>query len=223
MNKAVYNEAVTITGQIAVLLTNTLHGQVGAAGAELQTLCGALIVNAGLEIVAGTLGDDLLNCFEQARVAGAAFADFENIRIWASNQTPEGIPAIAIVNAAIRLALTEESEVLAAITFTSRQDINNYLVLMNASFDAAELYAADSLDNVAYQAIIACHGAVNADLNTRARPLPRMVTYNFAKRMPSLWLAQRLYADGSRSDELVAENSVINPNFCPQSGMCLSQ
>jgi prophage DNA circulation protein len=55
-----------------------------------------------------------------------------------------------------------------------------------------------------------------------ARPLPRLLPYQFARVMPTLVLAQRLYADASRADEIRAENHVVHPLFCPLTGFALS-
>jgi prophage DNA circulation protein len=41
-----------------------------------------------------------------------------------------------------------------------------------------------------------------------------MVTYTFGLRMPSLWIAQRLYADPTRAQEIIDENKIVHPAFC---------
>ena len=223
MKKKDLNEAIALTNSMIAMLVATLGSTTQApAGPKLKMLCGQLVVSAPADIMAGALGADLAACFDQARIAGATFMQMEAIRVWALAQKPEGIPAIAIANAGARLALIEESYVLASTTFASRQDIDNYLTLMNASFDAAEIVAANSLDTAAYEAIIALHASVSSDLVNRSRPLPRMVTYQFQRRPSALWLSQRLYGDADSTDTLIAENKPVHPLFMPASGVCLS-
>ena len=63
------------------------------------------------------------------------------------------------------------------------------------------------------QALIGLHAAVASDLATRALPLSRLVSFTFARRFPALWMAQRIYQDGSRANEIIAENKVVHPAF----------
>jgi len=63
---------------------------------------------------------------------------------------------------------------------------------------------------------------VSNDLSLRSFSLPVMVTYTFSNPMPALWLAQRLYQDASRAEELIAENRPIHPLFCAPTGKALA-
>ena len=73
-----------------------------------------------------------------------------------------------------------------------------------------------------FQALIALHGAVTNHLVTTARPLPRMLNFQFFEPLPSLVMAYKLYDDASRCDELREENKVVHPAFCPPTGQALS-
>jgi prophage DNA circulation protein len=169
-----------------------------------------------------TFWQSLAACFDAARAAGASFEAMDKIRLIADSQTPQYFAGIAVKNFSIRMALAEQALILAATTFASRQDIDKYFDLINVSFDEAEVVAANNFDNTSYKALIAIHAAVSNDLASRSRPLPRMVSISFAKRMPALWLAQRIYADATRSDELIGENRPIHPLFMPQAIVALS-
>lgn len=217
MTQSQLNEAVAVTAQIITSLEATLAGQTGAAGAQTKFLCGALLTNGGIELYEGgyQFWIDLQNCFEAAQQAGASFAAMQVVLNTANALTPLGLPAIAVKNFAVRLSLLEQSRILAATTFVSRQQIDNFFGQIDASFQAAELVAADNLDNVAYFLLINLHAAVSNDLSTRSFALPEMVTFTFPQRSPSLYLAQRIYQDGSRNDELIGENAVIHPLFMP--------
>jgi prophage DNA circulation protein len=217
-------EAIAATAQIITALLATIQGPTGLAGAQMVYACGELSANGAQELAAGggQFWSDLSNCFEAARTAGATFTTMEAVRLVAVAKTPIGLPAIAVKNFAIRLALAEEVQILAGATFTSRQQIDNYFDQINASFDAAILIAADNMDGVSYAALITMQGEVCNDLSTRAFPLPQITIYSYPVRMPSLWIAQRLYQDPSRNDELILENSVIHPLFMPTTGEALS-
>ena len=84
--------------------------------------------------------------------------------------------------------------------------------------DQAEEFAADNRDPSTFQALIAAHAAATADLTTRAAYLPAMVTYSVQRVLTSHALANRLYGDASRCDELRAENKIIHPAFFPLTG-----
>jgi prophage DNA circulation protein len=225
MTRIELNEAVAVTALVLTALGATIVGMPGVPGAQLNYLCGALAANGKTELAGGgyQFWIDLQQCFEAAPPAGATFETMEAVRLVADGLTPTGKPAIAVKNFSIRLSLAEQARILAATTFKSRQDIDGYFNTINVSFDEAELVAADNMDNVAYRALLAIHATVSNDLANRARPLARMTAYTFPTRMPSLWLAQRLYYDASRNDELIAENNPIHPLFMPSTGAALAQ
>ena len=218
------DEAATTAQTILSALMGTLAGGAGDPGAKLFLAVQNLKASATGELAAGGLQFwiDLTACFDLARLAGATFVGMDAVRATAEALTPSGLPAIALMNFAVRMALVEQARIIAATTFTSRQDIDAIFDVLNESFDTAITVAADGLDNQSYVALTSLYAAVSNDLATRSRPLPRMVTYQFATSMPALWLAQRIYADPTRSDELIAENKPIHPLFCQSTGVCLS-
>lgn len=225
MNSVDLKEAASVVAVVLDALLLTLQGQTGLIGAQTRFLCGQLSVNGESELSAGgsQFWIDLAACFESAQQAGATFETMDIVRSTSEALTPTGLPGIAVRNFSVRMSLVEQARILAATTFVSRQDIDNYFDQINASFDVAELVAADNQDNVAYVLLIAIHAAVSNDLANRSRPLPKMVTYSFPARMPSLALAQRLYSDASRGDQLIAENKPVHPLFMPSSGNALSE
>lgn len=217
-------EAIAATGRVLDALLLSLQGQTGLAGAKLNYLCGKLRSDGAAELNAGGLQfwQDLTACFEAAPRAGATFETIDAVRVIAEAMTPVGKAAIAVKNFAVRMSLVEQARILAATDFVSRQDIDAYFARINTSFANAENVAANLLDNVSYTLLIALHAAVSNDLANRSRPLPRMVTYTFPTSLPSLALAQRIYYDPSRNDELIAENKPIHPLFMPSTGAALS-
>lgn len=222
IRKSELTEASALAQQVLTALLATVTGPGGLPGAQLYYACG--VVSAALPgaVADGRLWPALAVCFDRARTAGATYVGMESVRVLAASFTPRSASAIAVTNLSIRMALIEQSQILAATDFVSRQDVDSMLDSVEANFGAAEETAADNHDNVSYRALIGLHAAVVNDLTTRARPLPRMVTYTTARRRPALWLAYKLYQDGSRAGELVDENKVVHPLFMPTSGEALS-
>jgi len=192
-------------------------------GATLRQLCGALSADAVDQVQAETFGTPLRACFSAATVAGATFAGMDGVRQVAQGVTASDLPVQRVAQVSAVFALAQMTRILAATTFTSRQDIDAALARVNAAFVPAEDFAAGRFNNSVWRALLAMHGAVVRDLNTRARPLPRIVPYTFNTRMPLLTLANRLYGDAGRADELLAENrDTVHPLFMPASGRALS-
>lgn len=79
------------------------------------------------------------------------------------------------------------------------------------------LNAGNSGDDSSYIALRALRAAVITDLDTRGAGLPQLQTVLSPSPTPALALAQRLYQDASRSDELVIEANPAHPAFMPTS------
>jgi prophage DNA circulation protein len=192
-------------------------------GAALRQLCGALSADAVGQVQAGTFGTPLRACFAAATAAGATFAGMDRVRQEAQSVTTPDLPVQRVAQTAARFALSEIAQIVAATTFTSRQDVDAVLARVNAAFVPAEDFAADQFNNAVWRALVALHGAVVRDLNARARPLPLIVSYSFGTRMPLLTLANRLFGDAGRAEQLLAENrDVVHPLFMPASGSAFS-
>ncbi|SDA12876.1 hypothetical protein SAMN02799622_00838 [Methylobacterium sp. UNC378MF] len=192
-------------------------------GATLRQLCGALSADAVGQVQAGTFGPPLRACFTAATAAGATFVGMDRVRQTAQAVTAPDLPVQRVAQIAARLALTEMVNILAGTVFTSRQDVDAALARMNLAFAPAEDFAAGRFDNTAWRALTALHAACVRDLTARGRPLPRLVSYSFGTRMPLLTLANRLFGDASRAEQLLAENrDVVHPLFMPASGNAFS-
>lgn len=92
-----------------------------------------------------------------------------------------------------------------------------------ASLDAEITVAGDEGADDVYNTLRELRTAVSADLTARGAGLPTTATVSSALPLPSLVLAQRLYRDSSRADELVIESNCIHPAFMPTSFKALSQ
>ncbi len=147
----------------------------------------------------------------------------DQVRQQAQSVTAPDLPVQRVAQTAARFALVEMARIVAATTFTSRQDVDATLARVNAAFAPAEDFAAAQFNAVVWRALVASHADVVRDLKARARPLPRIVSYAFGTRMPLLTLANRLFGDASRAEQLLAENcDTVHPLFMPPTGRTLS-
>jgi prophage DNA circulation protein len=137
-------------------------------------------------------------------------------------ETPVTLGAIEIRDSSINFALAQEGKIISNMVFTSRLDVDQVMLAIQAPFNSAEEIAADTMDPMVYRAIIELRAAIVNHLVSTARPLPSMLSYWFSTPLPSLVISQRLYGDASRYDEIREENKVVHPAFCPNEGQALS-
>lgn len=88
--------------------------------------------------------------------------------------------------------------------------------------DAEITIAGDQLEDGVYTSLRTLRAQAVQDLNARGASLPTLVTVEVARSMPALALAQRLYRDASRSDELIARVVPIHPAFMPRTFTALN-
>lgn len=222
MQTRILRESVAVVTDVMNRVASTARGRPNEASAELRRLCGRAISDAPSLIRTQTLGPVFAQCFEQALKAGATMDDFARVRIAAGEIVVEHPPSVTIVVAAIRFALIGESRAISAIRFRSKAECDMLRERLTVAFDAAIEIAADRGEHEAMRALTALHAAVSYDLDQRGRTLPRMVDYRFARSLPSLVIAQRIYGDAGREPEIVAENRPSHPLFMPPSGRALS-
>jgi prophage DNA circulation protein len=82
--------------------------------------------------------------------------------------------------------------------------------------------AADAGEDDAFAALRDVRGAIVQDLRARGATLATLRTFNFALALPALTLAQSIYADATRADELVRQANPPHPLFMPASFTALS-
>lgn len=222
MKSSELKEAAAVLRVLLPELTSAAADQASEAGAALRQAVGSLDAQAETAINQATAITDLGDCFVYALNAGVDFAGFGRMRSVAMTMTPRTWAAVVVVTSFVQLTLIWQAYLVASTIFTSRNQVDNYRAQLNAGFEAAELAASDLGDHTAYRALLAVHGAVIRDLTARARPLPQIIPYALPNRQPSLWLANRLYGDAARADDLARENRVVHPLFMPAAGRALS-
>lgn len=216
-------EAFAVLGTMLTALQGSLSSGAGSDGAAFRYAIGDLRATGLALIQAGSLGLPLLECFMLALPAGATYASMDQVRAAMLAEAPSGAAAIAVADVGIRFALGRQARILAETTFASSGEVFAALSTVNDAFEPAEDHAADARDPTCYQALIALHATVVRDLTTRAVALPKLVTYRLPAGLTSHALANRLYGEAGRADELRAENGAIHPAFMPPSGTCLSE
>jgi prophage DNA circulation protein len=222
MDKADSIEAEQITQR---LLTNLL----GAIASKDQTAVNAKVLigwtsaNALSLIYYNQIWQPLDACFDMVRQTGTTMAQMEVVRVLLDVESPVTIGATLLRDLAIQLTLAQEGKIISGMTFRSRRDVDDLLYAIQAPFQKAEEVAADTMDAMIYRNLVSLRAAIVNHLVSTARPLPSILTYWFAKPLPSLVISQKLYGDASRYDEIRNENKVVHPAFCPPTGEALSQ
>ncbi|MBB5414111.1 DNA circularization protein [Paraburkholderia atlantica] len=82
--------------------------------------------------------------------------------------------------------------------------------------------AADQGEDNVYLSLRALRQSVVADLDSRGSGLSATSAFSFSTSLPSLALANRIYRDSTRSDELVAQADPVHPAFMPTQFNALS-
>jgi hypothetical protein len=181
----------------------------------------ALILGNGLRANADTL--------MRNATLGIPMQDFVNA-VWAAGSSYIGIEAARryllaqdvststfsqlVMKSALLMTLAVESQVVSDMTFTSKEDVEVMITQMREAFDSVEGLGLE-VDAEIYQDLITLSGSMIYHLSSTELELPRFVEWNANIPMPSLYLANRIYADASRYIEIEQENKVVHPAFCP--------
>src|SRR5262245_7563238 len=194
----------------------------GREGAALRARANLVKAQAPHLLQADKLGQPVADCFEIALNGGLTLWQAERVRMVTASYVPRLVGAKMIKHGLIQLALVTQSRIIADMHFRSRQDIENILEMVNASFSSVAEAVADEMDAMTYRAIISLHAALTFFLIELERPLPRIMQYRFNQPMTTLTIAYRLYSDAGRADEIRYENKIIHPAFSSPEGRALS-
>lgn len=222
MNSSAVAETVALVQQIGAALLNAGQTTDADFAADLRLAVGNLVDRAEVLIRARGMGTALQTAFTAAVEAEATFEALDRIRRLALAISVSTLTGQAAKTACVRFCLIAMAQVLAQISFRSRDDATAAAARASAAFSPAIEDAADAGDQQAYRDLVALHAAVTRDLGQRARPLPRMVSFSLPRSLPTLVISQRIYSAGDRADEIAAENAVIHPLFAPAQGRALS-
>jgi prophage DNA circulation protein len=216
-------EATKVVAAVVADLVANATISAGRDGSMFRLAVGDLLAEAEQLIEDAQIAAPLANLFNLARIAGTTFNQFDVVRAHTAAMTVHYFVAWSVGNTCLRLCLVQCALILSATTFTSRPQVDDYIERTNTAFDQSESIAGNNKDQASYQSLIALHAAVTYDLATRERTLPTVVVYNFNVPRPALWIANRLYGDADRNQELVEENSPVHPAFVQSPVRALSQ
>ena len=219
INRSEYAEALAISARIMKPLLN--FPLVGLAGANLRAAIGKLLANFYDLAEGGTVGTQLLLCFDLARQAGATLDVMDSVREAAQEEAPAYSVGIAVVNAAIIFTLVEQSQIISGMTFGSRGDVDTLMDRMSVIIDDIKLLGSESFSVNDYRNVVALSALLIYHLSATERQLPRIIAYQLADNLPALTVSNYIYGDGTHSDELVAENDTVHPAFMQRSLVAL--
>ncbi len=216
------DEISAIIQRIGPVVLSTIPAKSGSRASELRRLVGRLLASDSATIDSASFVAEFKACLDEARNVGATWLAMGNVRLAALAESPASLSAKVLVQAIVRLSLAAEARLITDLTFVSRDDVENVARTIGSAFEQAAEVAADQAQAGVYMAIISLQADVTKYLTDQGRLLPRVVQYRFAQAMPALAMSQRVYGNGSRSDELRLENKVVHPAFMPLDGRMLA-
>ncbi|MDA8487487.1 DNA circularization protein [Kluyvera sp. Awk 3] len=98
---------------------------------------------------------------------------------------------------------------------TSRDEAEAITQRVSVQLDTALVLAGDRAEDGMYGSLLAIRTSFLATMSDRASGLSELIQVTMAQPLPALTLANRLYQDASRADELVQEACVPHPAFMP--------
>nr|WP_277923111.1 DNA circularization N-terminal domain-containing protein [Sphingomonas sp. CARO-RG-8B-R24-01] len=135
---------------------------------------------------------------------------------------PAGQDAASPVGVAVtglyqRLLALEMVRAAAAYQPSSYEDAFAQLVRVTGVLDQAITRAGNAGQDVLFSALRGLRASFVADMRARGATLAHVRTFTFARPLPAVTIAQRLYRDASRADEVIGEAGAacISPLFMP--------
>lgn len=203
--------------------------QLIASGASSRATVSAAVTsaNAGAAIIAPSNVASFAAAIQAVAAAmAAAIADpADQVRLFtgfAGTPAPpsQGAAAATRAQSAVidlwrRAALTQLARATALYQPSSYNDAAALRAGVCALLDAEVLIAGNQGEDGVFTSFRALKAAVALDLTTRGATLAPIVTVSFSAPLPAPVMAQMLYQDAGRQDELIAEANVRHPAFMP--------
>jgi len=222
MKQTERGEAIDISGRIMAQLVTFPTVGTGQAAADLRWAIGRYMSNFNSLIEERVLGPALRACFDNAFLAGATLNSMDNVRWAMFAEAPKYPLGYAIVNAAFSFSFIEQTKIITAMEFKSQSEVDILIDRMALVIEDIKLYRADHFVAAVYRDFVALAALLIQHLSATRRVLPRIVNYQFPINYPALAMSNRIYADPSRSEELIAENDTVHPAFMQRNVVALS-
>lgn len=121
-----------------------------------------------------------------------------------------------------RMAIGAVASAASTYEPTSADDAAGIRDLVTNLIDSEIEVAGNQGEDDTYGSLRSLRAAVVQDLNSRGAGLASIETFTMKTNLPALVIAQRLYRDAGRADELVAQANPIHPAFMPTTFKALS-
>ena len=121
----------------------------------------------------------------------------------------------AISAMVIRAAAAALTTAVAAYQPQSADDAARRITAIAGALETLATIAADAGEDASYAALRECRAAIVQDLRARGATLARIRTFTFGQALPALALAQKIYGDAARADQLVTQVAPPHPLFMP--------
>lgn len=213
-----------------LLTIDTLTAQGAEGRAAIATASAALGVTAAMldaatvpalppaaQGLTAALFGTIANPGDAVRIFGGLGAYAPNVAQGNTGQVLAGQQLAQAATGALlrRAALGALARAVAAYQPTSYNDAASVRSTVVAAIDAEILVAGDAGDDNSYTALRALRQSVVSVLTAVGASLAPLQTFTFNAPQPALALANRLYQDASRSDQLVAQANPVHPAFMP--------
>lgn len=219
-----------INGQSASPYTadTTITDLVGIA-----SLARVTIATAASALTAAVASDDLTNAVDVPAAVSALVQALANacadpadairlLRQAATYSPGSSASAQAVAGMFQRSAAAALVTAAGAYQPTSADDAAALMDSLAELLDDLATAAADAGDDQSYAALRSARAAIVKDLRARGGTLAHIATFEFGAQLPALALAQRLYRDPTRADQLVGQVNPISPLFMPSSFQALA-
>jgi len=147
-------EAAPLIQRVLVYL-NKIIPPSGRPGSDARTAIGDLYVNVYALLIADALGAPLDNVFDLVQQAGATYGAFGAVRDRIELEAPTTLGGNLARNLCIDWCLTMQGVCISGMTFTSRSQVEQVIAALQQPFYNAEEIAADSMDQMTFQNLIA--------------------------------------------------------------------
>ena len=133
--------------------------------------------------------------------------------------TPMAVPVSTMI---VRAAAAALATAVASYQPQSSDDAAEKISFIAPVLDGLATAAADAGDDESYDALSACRVAIVNELRAKGATLPQIRTFAFGQTLPALALAQAIYGDPTRADQLLTQVNPPNPLFMPTSFQALA-
>jgi len=211
------DEVKAVVNGILDGLAQTVSSLAGEAGGAARRQIGDVRAFYLTMLSAGTFATELLACYTTIRQAGASILSMGIMleKLFANPPLNSHI-SISILQLAIVFNLTTQSRMWTTTIFKSRDEVDQAIKSMKSFFDQAREMAADAMDSQTYQEIVSLYASLMEFLDNTSRPLPRMIRIPMPLTFPVYKVAYLVYQDTTRAQEVVDENAIVHPAFCPR-------